>query len=149
MESELYVYVYIVSIVLVIYTSLFLQFLAICFTNVSFDSTSSILAPQKHIARIRAANSTSLVVVEAAVMLEANWQDLVQSLLVVAVEQTEALRRLCVRNSLSETEANERINSQIDNASRIAKAQHVIWNEGDLAALTEQVSALYKDCLSK
>ena len=93
MESELYVYVYIVSIVLVIYTSLFLQFLAICFTNVSFDSTSSILAPQKHIARIRAANSTSLVVVEAAVMLEANWQDLVQSLLVVAVEQTEALRR--------------------------------------------------------
>lgn len=76
-----------------------------------------------------------LAVLEAAVMLEAGWDDMVDELWVVVVEPGEAVQRLATRNGLDEAAARARINSQLTNAERIAKAQIVIANNGSLQDL--------------
>jgi phosphopantetheine adenylyltransferase/dephospho-CoA kinase len=81
------------------------------------------------------------VVIEAAIMIEAKWQDLVNSLWVVTVSQDTALSRLKKRNGLSVEDALKRINSQMASSERVAFADVVINNdEGvDRAQLEDRV----------
>lgn len=81
------------------------------------------------------AAGNSLVVLEAAVMFEAGWEDLVHEIWVVVVEPDLAVQRLAARNGLDETAARARIDSQLSNAERIARADVVITNNGTLEEL--------------
>ncbi|MFQ5381683.1 MAG: dephospho-CoA kinase [Dehalococcoidia bacterium] len=76
-----------------------------------------------------------LAVLEAAVMIEAGWEDLCDELWVVVVEPDIAVRRLATRNGLEEEAARARIASQLTNEERIARAAIVIENNGDLEQL--------------
>lgn len=80
-----------------------------------------------------------LAVLEAAVLLEASWQDLCDEVWVVTVEPDLAVARLAERNGLDEAAARARIASQLSNAERVAAAQVVIENNGTLAALEASV----------
>ncbi|OAI39380.1 hypothetical protein AYO38_07775 [bacterium SCGC AG-212-C10] len=82
-----------------------------------------------------------LVMLEAAVMLEAGWEDLVDELWVVVVEPDHAVTRLATRNGLDEAAARARISSQLTNDERVAKADTVIENNGSLEALEERIQA--------
>jgi dephospho-CoA kinase len=53
-------------------------------------------------------------VLEAAIMLEAGWRDLVDELWVVSVPVPAAQSRLMQRNSLTEEQALARINAQVE-----------------------------------
>ena len=81
------------------------------------------------------AAGNSLVVLEAAVMFEAGWEDLVDEVWVVVVEPDLAVQRLAARNGLDEAAARARIDSQLSNAERIARADVVITNNGTLDEL--------------
>lgn len=81
------------------------------------------------------AAGNSLVVLEAAVMFEAGWEDLVNDVWVVVVEPDLAVQRLATRNGLDEAAARARIDSQLSNAERIARADVVITNNGTLEEL--------------
>ncbi len=81
------------------------------------------------------AAGNSLVVLEAAVMFEAGWEDLVDEVWVVVVEPDLAVQRLATRNGLDEAAARARIESQLSNAERIARANKVITNNGTLEDL--------------
>lgn len=76
-----------------------------------------------------------LVVLEAAVLLEAGWQDLCDEIWVVVVEPELAVERLAARNGLDAGASRARIASQLSNAERIAHANVVIENNRDLEAL--------------
>jgi phosphopantetheine adenylyltransferase/dephospho-CoA kinase len=76
---------------------------------------------------------------EAAVLLEAGWQDLVDEIWVVVVEPELAVKRLAERNNLDEGAARARINSQLSNAERVAQAQVVIENNASLEALEVRI----------
>lgn len=78
---------------------------------------------------------TRIAVLEAAVLLEAGWEDLVDEIWVVVVEEPTAIQRLAARNGLDEAAARARINSQLSNAERTAKAHVIIHNDGTLADL--------------
>lgn len=80
-----------------------------------------------------------LVVLEAAVLLEAEWQDLVDEVWVIVVEPDVAVRRLASRNGLNESAARARIESQLSNAERIARADVVIENNATLDDLKVEV----------
>jgi phosphopantetheine adenylyltransferase/dephospho-CoA kinase len=80
-----------------------------------------------------------LAVLEAAVLLEASWQDLCDEVWVVTVEPDLAVARLAERNGLDEAAARARIASQLSNAERVAAAQVVIENNGTLAELETSV----------
>lgn len=69
-----------------------------------------------------------VVVLEAAVMIEAGWQDLVSTLWVINVDKDVALKRLMKRNGLSEVEALKRIDSQLSNEERVKRANLVLDN---------------------
>jgi len=76
-----------------------------------------------------------LVVLEAAVLFEAGWQDLCDEIWVVVVEAELAVERLEKRNGLDAEAARARIASQLSNAERVAQADVVIENNRDLEAL--------------
>jgi dephospho-CoA kinase len=85
-----------------------------------------------------------LVVLEAAVLFEAGWQDLTDEIWVVVVEPELAVERLATRNGLDPEAARARIASQLSNAERVAQADIVIQNNGDLAALETRIQEAWE-----
>jgi phosphopantetheine adenylyltransferase/dephospho-CoA kinase len=80
-----------------------------------------------------------LAVLEAAVLFEAGWEDLVDEIWVVVVDPDIAVQRLKTRNNLDEEAARARLASQLTNAERIAKASIVIENNFTLEALSARI----------
>ena len=68
----------------------------------------------------------TIVVVEAAIMIEAGWNDLVETIWVIVVDREEAIKRLVARNKLTEDEAIRRIDAQMSNEDRCAYANFIL-----------------------
>ena len=85
-----------------------------------------------------------LVVVEAAIMLEAGWhkQLPLSALWVVTVPMEAARARLMARNALTEEDAEKRIRAQMTNEERVAQADAVLDNSGDQDALARETLRL-------
>ncbi|CAM9603255.1 unnamed protein product, partial [Choristocarpus tenellus] len=76
-------------------------------------------------------SDSECVVLEAAVMLEAGWSDLVDEIWVVQVDPKVARERLMARNNLAEAQADKRIASQaMSNEERASFAQVIVTNDG-------------------
>ena len=82
----------------------------------------------------------AVAVLEAAVLFEAGWEDLVDEIWCVVVEPDLAVKRLATRNNLDEDAARARINSQLTNAERTAKSNVVIENNSSLEDLTAAIA---------
>ena len=80
-----------------------------------------------------------VVVLEAAVLLEANWQKDVDEVWVVAVDREVAIGRATARDGVDQATVEARIDAQLSNAERIAKADVVIDNSGTEAELISQL----------
>lgn len=72
-----------------------------------------------------------IVIVEAAVLFEAGWEDIGDETWAVVVDRETAIERSFLRNKIDRTAAEKRIDSQISNEERISKADTVIENNGD------------------
>lgn len=90
------------------------------------------------------AAGNSLVVLEAAVLFEAGWQDLTDEIWVVVVDPEHAVERLAARNGLDAEAARARIASQLSNQERIAQSDVVIENNGGLDDLEANVNAAWE-----
>ena len=77
-----------------------------------------------------------VVVLEAAVLLEAGWQKGLDEVWVVIVEPDIAVQRAMARDGMDEDAIRKRLAAQTTNAERIAAADVVIHNEGDLEMLS-------------
>lgn len=86
---------------------------------------------------------SSVVVLEAAVMIEAGWCPLVDEVWVSVAPEAVVIGRLMARNGLSETVAWERIRSQMPQTERASHAQVVIENHGGLDELEKQLEDLW------
>jgi phosphopantetheine adenylyltransferase/dephospho-CoA kinase len=85
----------------------------------------------------------TIACLEAAVLFEAGWEDLVEEVWVVVVEPDEAVRRLKERNNMDEDAARARLASQLSNAERTARADVVIENNGTLEALDGAINGAW------
>lgn len=94
------------------------------------------------LAAIRA-EGTAVVVLEAAVLIEADWVPITDEVWVVTVAPEVARERLMVRNGLTSEQADARIGAQLSNAERVARAQVVIDNSGTLEELRTRVDAAW------
>jgi dephospho-CoA kinase len=92
----------------------------------------------RRLAAIRA-EGTPVVVLEAAVLIEADWVPITDQVWVVTVEPEVARQRIMERNGLTAEQADARINAQLSNAERVARAKVVIDNSGTLDELRERV----------
>jgi dephospho-CoA kinase len=87
------------------------------------------------------AEGAPVVVVEAAVLFEAGWDSLVDEVWTVDAPVEAVVRRLQARNVLSESEVRKRIGSQMTSQERARRADVVIDNSGDVAALQSAIES--------
>jgi dephospho-CoA kinase len=80
-----------------------------------------------------------VAVLEAAVLIEADWLDLVDEVWLVITSPETARRRMMERNGLSAEQADARLEAQLTNEQRRPYAQLVIENDGTLDALRAAV----------
>ncbi len=86
-----------------------------------------------------ASQGTRVAVVEAALLLEAGWDDLVDEVWVTVCPPEVAARRAAERSGISLEEALARVRAQMSNEERVRRAQVVINTDTDLAKTREQV----------
>ncbi|XP_008269732.1 bifunctional coenzyme A synthase [Oryctolagus cuniculus] len=71
------------------------------------------------------AQGKRVCVIDAAVLLEAGWQDMVHEVWTVIIPETEAVRRIVERDGLSEAAAQSRLQSQMSGQQLVAQS-HVV-----------------------
>tara|TARA_A100001037_G_scaffold306707_1_gene354356 strand:- start:21268 stop:21858 length:591 start_codon:yes stop_codon:yes gene_type:complete len=77
---------------------------------------------------------TQVIVVEAALMFEAGWDKLVDTVWATDSPVETVISRLESRNGFGRTEAEKRIGSQMNRNERLAKSDVVLSNTSDLKA---------------
>ena len=100
-----------------------------------FEHLKDLIEEQK-IAGVR------LLVIEAAVLIEAGWTEMVDSVWVVKASKGTIINRLKKKTTLTEKQITQRINAQISDAKRQEKANEILINNGDKADLRDQVCEL-------
>ncbi|MSQ40063.1 MAG: dephospho-CoA kinase [Dehalococcoidia bacterium] len=83
------------------------------------------------------------VVVEAAILIEAGWKDLVDEVWVTTTDADKVVQRLQQRNNLTEEQIRGRINAQMTQAERLNHADVVLQNNGDLERLHTRLRELW------
>ena len=81
---------------------------------------------------VRRFDAGEVVVMEAAVLMEAGWSDdesLVDEVWVTFVDRQEAVQRVVQRNAVSAEEAERRVSSQLSNEARIARADVLLTTQ--------------------
>ncbi len=86
---------------------------------------------------------TDLFIAEVPILFEAGWQDLFDRVLVVCSKEDKMIERL-IKKGYTEKEVIARIANQMDIKAKIALADDVIYNNGDLAGLKDEVDKWFK-----
>ncbi len=97
---------------------------------------------QREVDAIAAEDPTAVVVIEAPLLLEAGWQDLVDEVWVVVVERATAVERAVARGGLTAEQVEARIDAQLSNDERKAHADVVIDNSGSEEQLERRIEIL-------
>ncbi len=103
----------------------------------------------EEIADLRKRDDKSIIVLEAAVMIEANWMDLVDEVWIVTVPPEVARDRLVSRNNLTAEQAQARIDSQLTNKERLQYADVKIENSGTQEQFEQKVEGEWKRLLKR
>ena len=93
-------------------------------------------------------NPRNTVVLEAAVLFEAGWQDIGDEIWVITVDRETAIQRSMQRDGATRAAVEQRLSSQLSNEERIALADRVLSNDGDQAQLCQQLDAAWDHCLT-
>ena len=86
---------------------------------------------------------SEVVVVEAALLMEAGWSSLVDEIWVTSSPEEEVVERLRDRDDLSEEQIRDRITSQLPFEERASQAHVVVENSGSKGELREEVESLW------
>jgi dephospho-CoA kinase len=100
---------------------------------------------RERIAAMRARGVRAPIVVEAAVLIEAGWQALVDEVWVVTASRERAIERVVATRGLSRAEVERRIDNQISHAKRVAGAACVIRNDGSLDELRAALERCWRE----
>jgi dephospho-CoA kinase len=96
------------------------------------------LIMEQRLDQLRTAGA-SVAVLEAALLIEADWLPLVDEVWLVAASPDVARKRLMERNGLTAEEAESRLRAQLPNEKRREYASTVIENDGSLPELRSAV----------
>lgn len=80
-----------------------------------------------------------IIVLEAAVLLEAGWDEDCAEVWVSIVPKDEAVRRIISRDQITAEQATRRIESQMSNSDRVAKANVVLCSVWEPQVTAAQV----------
>ncbi len=83
-----------------------------------------------------------IVVVEAALHYEVNWNEAMDVMVVVSAPMNQRIPRVMQRDGVDEAAVHRRIAAQLSIEEKIKRADFVIENDGDLQALDKKVKQL-------
>lgn len=92
----------------------------------------------------RAAGFTKPIVVEAAILIEANWLPLTDEVWLVITNKSAVIDRVAAQRGLSAKDTEARIASQLSDAERRKYATLVIENDGSLEDLKQKVQTAWR-----
>jgi dephospho-CoA kinase len=101
------------------------------------------------VAAMRAAGEGKPIVIEAAVLIEANWQPLFDEIWLVEASQEQVVRRVELERGLKREQTEARIRAQLSNDERRKHATAVIANDGTIADLRTKVEKLWEAALAQ
>jgi dephospho-CoA kinase len=84
-----------------------------------------------------------VAVIEAAMLIEADWRPLVDEIWVTVAQQATRVKRLKTRNDYSENDALVRIRSQMSDSERVKHADVVIDTDCNLTELKSEIRRLW------
>lgn len=87
-------------------------------------------------------SNRNIVVVDAALLIEGEFLDLVDKLIVVTCDEKIQINRIIKRDNTTREEALKRINSQMSQDEKIKFGDYIIDNSGDLESLNYKASKL-------
>jgi dephospho-CoA kinase len=90
-----------------------------------------------------------VAVLEAAILIEADWVDLADEVWLTLVRPAEAAQRLMARSGLTREEAEARIASQLSNQERLEHADVVIDTDCSLAEVARRVDELWDGLMAR
>lgn len=99
---------------------------------------------EAEIAAVQGKAPDTIVVLEAAVLFEAGWEDIGDAVWLVVVDRETAVERAIARDGVERAAIEARIDSQLSNEVRKAKADVVIDNSADEAAMREALDAAWR-----
>src|SRR5205085_856942 len=97
----------------------------------------------------RPRNSAELIFADIPLLYETGGETLCDGVVVVACSPRVQLERLMKRMGLDESEAQRMIDGQMPLTEKIARADHVVWNNGERNGLAEQARLLANFWMSK
>ena len=99
-------------------------------------------------AEIKASDPDSIVVLEAAVLFEAGWEDIGDEVWVVVVDREIAIARTIATDGFDRESVESRLDAQITNEQRSSKADLVISNNHSEEELLEQLDQQWHRLMS-
>jgi len=91
----------------------------------------------------RAEDFTKPIVVEAAILIEANWLPLVDEVWLVVTNKNAVIERVATQRGMAAKDTEARIASQLSDHERRKHAQVVIENDGSLAELQQKIESAW------
>lgn len=88
-------------------------------------------------------SNNSVIIVDAALLLELNLQELVDELWIVFIPMDIQRKRLIDRDGITIDEANNRIGAQMPNEAKLKLANKIIFNTETLEELKKQVEEFW------
>ena len=99
---------------------------------------------EAEIAAIRDSDPDGIVVLEAAVLFEAGWEDMGDEIWVALVDREIAITRAIERDGFDREAVESRLDAQLSNEERTAKADVVINNNSDQESLMAQLQTQWQ-----
>ena len=104
---------------------------------------------RRNVAELRARGARLPIVVEAAILIEANWQPLFDEIWLVRASREQVVARIERQRGLKPAETEARIRAQLSDEERAKHASLVIENNGSLDELRELLKSVWSDALKR
>jgi dephospho-CoA kinase len=101
------------------------------------------------VAAMRRGGEARPIVIEAAILIEANWQPLFDEIWLVTAARERVIERVERDRGLKPEQTEARIRAQLSDEERRKYATSVIRNDGSLEELRTAVTRLWQDALAR
>jgi dephospho-CoA kinase len=104
---------------------------------------------RRNITELRANGATLPIVVEAAILIEANWQALCDEIWLVRASREQVVARIESQRGLKPSETEARIRAQLSDEERAKHATLIIENNGSLEELHTLLKEIWSEALKR
>ena len=101
------------------------------------------------IAEMRRKGERNPIIVEAAILIEANWQPLFDEIWLVIASQPQAIERVESQRGMKPAQIEARIKAQLPDSERRKHASMIVDNSGTIAQLEQQMARVWADALKR